>query len=278
MTEAEEGVEGAHDGAVRQLLELETAFFSNALEGTGAEEYGAGELPRGDFLDGTLVAVHGFGHGVGDGVDVDALRLDGVDMRDHSAHQQHGRIAARHGERNVIGLGREKEGEDVVALGFRQLTFRVAGDEDVGHLSGCPLHGLDGTDAFGAVAAAGEGDQQDLAVFVEVELGGRQDVGRREGTGTTQGRVEESGLEGVSDIGGGAGAGQDDFITGRKETVEESGDVIFACANHVIRFTPDAGLLSDFAISMELLCHEELCGFKHANINKMIPKVSFKGN
>ena len=63
-------------------LQFEAGFFCHALEGTGAEEYGAGELAGCDFLDCGLVFFHGSGRCGGNGVYPGALLLDLADVGD----------------------------------------------------------------------------------------------------------------------------------------------------------------------------------------------------
>ena len=255
VSEAHKGVECAHHGAVGELLELEAGLLGEALQGTGAKEYGAFEVLACNLADFFLIGRHSLFYCVGEEVDVLLLGLDVADMGDERAGKHHRRIAARHCQGEVVGLRREQYREDIVALHTGKLAVFVAGYEDMGDFSGGLLKGLDRRHALGAVAGTGERDEEDLALGVEIKIRVGQDVSRCKGTGLTEGGAEKGGLEGVAYIGRGAGAGQDRAVAFGQVLFDERADLFLAGTNQLIGLSPDCGLLLDLLVGVVLLKH-----------------------
>ena len=79
--------------------------------------------------------------------------------------------------------------------------------------SGCGLHCLDRANALRTVAAAGKGDEQHLAFFIEIEFRGSKDIGGGNCTSAAESGVKESSLQRVTYISRGAGTGHNNFET-----------------------------------------------------------------
>ena len=153
------------------------------------------------MADVALVFHHGGFGGFGQSKDMFFLSFDSVNMGDEGTGEQHGGIAAGHGQGQVVGLRGEQYRQDVLSLHQGQLAKGVAGNDDMCDASGGLLYGTDGAHALGAVAAPGEGYQKDLALVVEIKLRSCQDIGCGEGTGTAENGIDKSVLQRISDIG-----------------------------------------------------------------------------
>ena len=211
---------------------------------------------------------------LGKGVNRLFLALQLVYVRYEGAGEEHGGVAAGHCKGKVVGFRREEDGEDVVSLGPGQLALCIACDEDVGDRSCRLLYGLDCSDALRAVAGTGKGNEEHLAAGIEIEIGERKDVRRGYGTCAVEPGVEQGGLEGVSDVGGGACAGEDYLVSSRQVFVYECLDFSFTRQQKVIGCTPYGGLLPDLPVSVIIKRHWLILLIKHTNIIKMASGVS----
>ena len=247
MAQAHEGVERAHDAAVRQLLELEVALAGDALERTGAEEHGALDLLVREFRD----LVRGFtvddavGE-IGRGLQLGALGLQRLDVLAQEARDQHRGEAAGHRKAAVVGPVREDD--DQILARFHPLgefAVGVAGDDEVVG-AGAELVGhLIGGDALGAVAGAAEGNEKFRGMAEEIGRRGH-DVRRGHGLGTDETCLHVLAHGRVRDIGGRAGAGQDDFRVfidrvGRQELL----NILLTAQNNVVSVHPHLRLMGD---------------------------------
>ena len=255
MTEAKEGVEGAHDGPVCELLQLEAAFLRYALEGAGAKEHCTLKVTGSNLLDGALIFFKGLLNGAGNFLDEGNVLVNVIYICYHGTCEQHGGIAAGHGQGKVVGFRREEDAKDVLTLHLGQFSVLVAGDEDVGHLTGAAFHSPQGTYAFRAVAGTGETHKKDLAGLIEIHLGICDYVGGGNGTCSFEAGGIEGRLQGVSDIGRCSGTGKDNLITIIEIFILEVFDFLLMGTDGIQGLEPDFGLLEDFFVSVIIVVH-----------------------
>ena len=247
MAQAHEGVERAHDAAVRQLLELEVALAGDALERTGTEEHGALDLLLGELRD--LVGGHAADDALGEvggGLQLGALGLERLHVLAEEAGHEHRGKAAGHREAAVVGPVREHDDEVLARLDpLGEFAVRVAGDDQVMGTGAEFVGHLIGGDALGAVARAAEGNEKLRGMAEEIGRGGH-DVRRGHGLGVDEARLHVLAHGRVRDISGRAGAGQDDFRVfvdrmGRQERL----DVLLLAQNNVVSVHPHLRLMGD---------------------------------